>query len=191
MTVTTAPTDRFMVFPAVIAVILIALFSTTGYAAFNFEKYEVSNLFILVVSFALFISYSVLLVVRLLQRRWRTSASIAVALILLISSFLMLFEIELQIDRLRFYVFRDRYVREATSGPDQTSGRQFKALRWGANAGVYRLLIYDKTDALLSAPLSAEMREAIKEKIPTSLSPCNISARQLEGHFYLVQVGCP
>jgi hypothetical protein len=189
--------DQFTVRPILIAVILLGLLFPLAYAANNFDGYPGTSILMVLVAFVTAFVDLLLLFVRLAMGRWRASISVAVALILFSGCFLARFEILLAIDHVRFRMFRDHYVYALATVADPPSANGLKVLHWGfwahfLSGAFYRKLVYDELDEIGSSNgrLSPRVREAIRDAIQNSLSMCRTRVHRLEGHFYIVDVGC-
>jgi hypothetical protein len=192
--------DRLTIRPIFLALILIGLFFGSGYVQDNFERYGAIAFLIfmitVLIAFLMAITSVLFLLVQLAMRRWRTAMSIAVALILFVGCFLARFEINLGIDIARFKIFKGHYV-SALRGPT-ANAQSPMVLLWGffgyfLTGEHYRMLVYDEADEI-GAPdgsISGKTREAIQAKIyAQTISGCKITTRQLERHFYIVEVLC-
>jgi hypothetical protein len=187
---------RFTPTHAVIGLVLIGLFFASGYAYRNFERYGLVNLFAVLACFVLIITELILLAVRIVRRRWRSSLSAAIAPGLLVIVFFARSEIFFVIDFARFLMFRDYYtsvlIPAASASPVRSS-----LLDWGFSghfltSTVYRKLAYDATDQVdrLDAQRSEQALDFVQAVVEHPLSRCNTNARRIEGHFYLVEVIC-
>ena len=191
--------DRFFTLPLVTAAALIALFIGQSYAITNFDQGNLLLLlFTALASFAAFVLGLVLLGIYAVRRSWRRLVSVTIALVLFIGCFYSRPAISFGIDRIRFELFRDYYVRVLTPPPDSVGSWHLRALHWGSWAhflsGIYyRQLVYDETDSIMipddarSAKLRTEIYETIHGISPSS---CRLSARRVNGHIYVVDVDC-
>ena len=188
--------DRFTALPIVTALALIALFIGLSYAFTNFGfGNRIALLFIALASFSVLVVDLVLLGIYAVGRSWRKLVSIALALVLFIGCFYSRPAISFGIDRIRFELFKDYYVRILTPPPDSAGSWHLRALHWAhfLSGTFYRQLVYDETDSIMipDDPRSAKLRSEIYETIH-GISPtlCQLSARHLEGHFYIIDVDC-
>ena len=188
--------DRFTALPIVTALALISLFIGLSYAFINFDfGNRIALLFIALASFAVFVLDLVLLGTYAIRRNWRRLVSVLIALVLFIGCFYFRPAISFRIDRIRFELFKDYYVRALTPPPDSAGSWHLSAVHWAhfLSGTFYRQLVYDETDsiAIPDDPRSAKLRTEIYETIHgIAPSSCQLSARRLEGHFYIVDVDC-
>jgi hypothetical protein len=188
-------TDRLTGYPLFVAIVLAALLLTFGYTALNFERLD--WLFLLTFAFSLlvFVVGLVLLAICLVRARWRSSISLVVALVLLAGCVMARFELYFQIDRIRFQVFKDYYVRVLASGDSASAGKP-TAFRWGlwvhfTTGPIYRLLIHDPSDdvARPGGMRSAGIQRVLEKQIE-DLPSCAFSTRRISEHFYSVVAAC-
>jgi hypothetical protein len=189
--------DRFTVWPILIVLVLAGVFFFSAYASNNFDRYGGIFLFALFFAFAATIANLVLLVIRIGRRRWRASISVAAALSILVVCFLARYEILFGIDWARFQIFRNHYIAALGSDADPTSTKGPRILNWGfygyfISGEFYRKLVYDGTDEMgtLNGFESARVRQVIQGTMENSLSSCKPIVRQIEGHYYLVDIAC-
>jgi hypothetical protein len=192
----TTTIDRFTTLPAVTAAALIALFIGERYAITNFDYGNgIALLLTALASIAVFVLDLVLLGNYAVGRCWRRLVSVTIALVLFICCFYSLPAISFGLDRIRFELFRDYYVRALTPPPDSAGSWHLRALHWAPllSGTFYRQLVYDETDSIMipDDPGSAKLRAEIYETFHgISPSSCQLSARRVEGHFYIVDVDC-
>ncbi len=188
--------DRFTVAPLLIVFVLMGVFFFSAYASNNFEQYGYLAFLSVLFALAAAAVNLILLTVRLARRRWQASISFAVPLFL-IACFLARHEVLFAIDRARFKIFRTHYVGALLLPAAQLDVKGLRIVQWGfwgyfISGAFYRILAYDEADDLgqSDATRSGPTLEAIRSTIQGGNS-CRVAARQVEPHFYIVDVGCP
>jgi hypothetical protein len=196
--------DQFSVVPLVIVLVLMGVFFFSAYASNNFQQY--GFLSFLSVLFALVATAAnlTLMTVRLARRRWDAAISFAAPLFVLIACFLVRHEVLFAIDRARFAIFRAHYV-DALLLPSaqldvkglQLDVKGLRIVQWGfwgyfISGEFFRMLAYDEADGLghSDARIAGRALDAMRSSVQGGNS-CSVAARQLEPHFYIVDIGCP
>jgi hypothetical protein len=107
------------------------------------------------------------------------------------------YEILFGIDWARFQIFRSYYITALGSDVDPASTKGPKILSWGfygyfMTGEFYRKLVYDGANEIgtQNGSSSARIRQLIQGTMENSLSNCKTSVRQIEGHYYLVDIAC-
>jgi amino acid transporter len=190
-------TDRFKAGPILIVLVLAAVFFFSSYASDNFDSYGGIWFFALFFALVAAVANLVLLVIRLGRRRWRASISVAAALGILVICFLARDEILFGIDWARFQIFRTHYIAALESDADPASTKGPRILTWGfygyfMTGEFYRKLVYDGTDEIATPNGldSSRVRQVIQGTMENSHSNCKPIVRQIEGHYYLVDIAC-
>jgi hypothetical protein len=189
--------DRFTAVPILIMLALSAMFFSTAYASNNFQRLEALTFLTMLAGLVTAVMDIVFLTIHAVKRRWRNSISIAAALGILLFGTATRYEILSGIDWARFQIFRDYYVTALGSDADPASTKGPRILNWGFNGyfmtgEFYRKLVYDGTDEIgkPNGMDAARIRPAIQGTMENSLAYCRTFVRQIEGHYYLVDIAC-
>lgn len=188
--------DRFTVFPAAAALLLVGIYFASKYASNHFGRFGDWAIFALLAGFVVAVGSLAICLVRLARRQLRKSVSYAIAIALIVGSFVARHEIFQQIDHLRFRAFHTYYVDKLVSPRDADGVRPVKALLWGfwgyfLSGEYYRILVYDEADEIGdSATLPLRAQHALGQMSRVSVGSCRIGVRRIDGHFYLVEAAC-